>query len=278
MTDPANPAEVKSCCAALYESEWAKLLLGDSFHPGGLRSTDRLARLLGIAATHTVLDVACGRGASALYLARTFGCRVVGIDLGGENVAAATAAAREANCAERVSFYRGDGEAIPLDDAVVDVVICECAFCTFPAKNRAAAEFARVLRPSGRVGITDLTRTGELPPELGDILAVAACIADARSIDEYLAYLRVAGFAAPTVEVHDEALVEKVGAIRQKLLGADLLVRLGSLSLPGLDLRRGTALAQAAVQAIRDGRLGYALMTAAKPPHAGTAECGKRAR
>ena len=50
-------------------------------------------------------------------------------------------------------------------------VVCECAFCTFPDKSRAAAEFARVLRSGGRVGISDLTRSGELPGELDGLLA-----------------------------------------------------------------------------------------------------------
>ena len=54
----APAAEIKACCAALYESDWAKLLLGDSFHPGGLQMTERLGTLLQLRPGMVVLDVA----------------------------------------------------------------------------------------------------------------------------------------------------------------------------------------------------------------------------
>jgi arsenite methyltransferase len=68
MAEPLRPAadEVKACCAALYESDWARLLLGDSLHPGGLALTERLGSLLGLGPGDRVLDVACGPGTSAL--------------------------------------------------------------------------------------------------------------------------------------------------------------------------------------------------------------------
>src|SRR6266511_4051317 len=72
---------VKSGCATVYASDWANLLLGDSFHPGGLTLTSRLGQLLGLDASSTVLDVACGRGSSAIHLAQTTGCRVIGVAL-----------------------------------------------------------------------------------------------------------------------------------------------------------------------------------------------------
>lgn len=265
MTDVGDPASIKSCCADLYASDWARLLLGVSFHPGGLRGTDRLARLLGVDVTHTILDVACGNGASALYLARTFGCRVIGVDLSEKNVATATDAARISGLESVATFQVGDGEAIPLDAASADAVICECAFCTFPAKERAAAEFARVLRPGGHVGLSDLTRTSELPSSLNGLLAWIACVADARPVREYLAYLADAGFVAPTVERHDEALGEMVGTIRRKLLGAEILVTLASRPQLGFDLGEAVSMARAAEQAACDGKLGYALIVARKP-------------
>ncbi|MDQ2744450.1 MAG: methyltransferase domain-containing protein [Chloroflexota bacterium] len=265
MTEIDDPASVKSCCAALYASDWAKLLLGESFHPGGLRTTDRLARLLDIDATHTILDVACGQGTSALYLARTFGCRVVGIDLSEENIAIAARAAWDAGLADLVSFRVGDGEAIPVEDASVDALICECAFCTFPSKERAAAEFARVLRLGGVVGLSDLTLAGDLPAALDGLLAWIACVADARPVDEYVAYLADAGFVDSIVEEHDEALSEMVASTRQKLLGAEILVKLAGQPQSGFDLGEAVSLARAVEKAVRAGRLGYALIVARQP-------------
>src|SRR5262245_736448 len=101
-TDPislvgADLLEVKTCCAAAYQSEWARLLLGDSFHPGGLALTERLGAVLGLAAGQRILDVAAGNGASAIHLARVFGCEVVGVDYGSASVCTAAAAAEAAN-------------------------------------------------------------------------------------------------------------------------------------------------------------------------------------
>ena len=77
---------VKQCCATFYGSDFARMLLGDSFHPGGTRLTERLGELLALTSQSQVLDVASGRGTSAFHLAKTFGCKVTGIDLSEENV------------------------------------------------------------------------------------------------------------------------------------------------------------------------------------------------
>lgn len=259
-----DAASVKSCCATLYQSDWARVLLGESFHPGGLLLTSRLGSLLHLDATSVVLDVACGRGTSAMHLAQTFGCRVIGIDLGTENLAAARQAAQRTEISRLTEFRRGDGEAIPLDDASVDAVICECAFCTFPGKPRAAAEFARVLRPDGRVGLSDLTRSGKLPPELETLLAWIACIADAQPVEEYVACLDGAGLRSASIENHDEALSEMVRRIGQRLLGAELLAKLGTTGLPFVDFDQGKSMAKVVAEAVRSGQLGYSLVTATR--------------
>src|SRR5438876_5477668 len=77
----ADAAALKGCCAAVYEGEAVRFLLGGSWHPGGVRLSEEMARQAGISARDRVLDVACGRGASALAVAGRFGCSVVGVDL-----------------------------------------------------------------------------------------------------------------------------------------------------------------------------------------------------
>ncbi len=268
MTDVARdvPAiDLKSCCADLYQSDLARLLLGDSFHPGGLALTERLGQLLRLGPDDAVLDVAAGRGTSAIHLATVFGCRVVGVDYAAANVAAATEAAARAGVTDRVTFRLGDAERLPVADASFDAAVCECAFCTFPDKPTAAAELARALRPGGRVGLSDLTRRGDLPPDLDGLLAWVACIADARPVEEYVAYLHGAGFGEPTVEPHDDALADLVAGIRQKLLGAQLMAQLGKLRLPGVDWDGAGAMARAAFEAVKRGQLGYAAIVAELP-------------
>src|SRR5260370_22151881 len=155
--------DVKQCCARLYESDLAKILLGDSFHPGGVALTERLGTLLGLTAASRVLDIASGKGTSALFLAGHFGCEVGGIDYGVHNVEQANTVAAAKGLDKRVSFQTGDAERLPFSDLSFDAVICECAFCTFPDKSVAASKLARVLRAGASGRISRLARAAVLP-------------------------------------------------------------------------------------------------------------------
>ena len=256
--------DVKSCCATLYESDMARMLLGDSFHPGGLSLTQRLGEKLGLKPGMRVLDVASGRGESAIFLAHTFGCEVVGIDYGARNTEEATARAKAANAGSLAAFETGDAEKIAHADSTFDAVICECAFCTFPDKRAAAVEFARVLKPGGQVGLSDLTRVSALPPELTGLLAWVACIADALPVEKYAEYLVGAGLRQPDTEPRDEALADMVRDIQGKLLGAELMSKLKKIDLGGVNFSEARSMARAAAEAIRARKLGYAVITARK--------------
>src|ERR1700760_1940845 len=113
MTDPqssAGTSVVKQCCANVYGSEAARYLLGDSFHPGGLQLTEELAMLLHLSPVTAVLDVACGKGTTAFFLAERFGCRVMGIDLSEQNVLDARHEASIRALNHLVEFRQADGE------------------------------------------------------------------------------------------------------------------------------------------------------------------------
>jgi arsenite methyltransferase len=263
--DTSSATTVKQCCANLYESDLAKLLLGDSFHPGGEKLTERLGELLRLGEHSYVLDVASGRGTSALFLAKKFRCMVIGLDYGKQNVEMANAAAAQHGLSSRVRFEQADAEEIPFADASFDAVICECAFCTFPDKTKAANEFARVLRPSGMVGISDLTRTGELPRELDGLLGWIACIADAQPIEEYVRCFRNAMLTPRTTEGHENALTDMLRQIQGKLLGVEIMAGLKKIDLPGVDLAAAKQMAATALAAIQRGQLGYAIIVAERP-------------
>jgi ubiquinone/menaquinone biosynthesis C-methylase UbiE len=257
-----GPSELKACCAAVYQSEWARLLLGDSFHPGGLALTGHLATLAGLNSDSEVLDVAAGAGSTALFLASRFGCRVVGLEYGRHLVDQANDAAAAAGLDHKVNFQQGDAESLPFNDGSFDLIFCECAYCTFPNKGAAAEEFARVLRPGGRLALSDLTRSGPLPPELEGLLAWISCIADAQPVESYISFLESAGFIIDLVENQDQALNQTVDDIRGKLLGAELLLKLKKVDLPGVDFEEAKQLARVASEAVRQGKLGYSLFTA----------------
>ena len=257
--------QVKQCCARLYESDLTRFLLGDSFHPGGLQMTAQLGRMLGLTSASRVLDVACGKGTTAVFLAKEFGCDVFGVDYGDQNVEAARSLAQAENAGAHVQFERSDAESLPFSEGSFDAVICECAFCTFPDKVSAAREFFRILRQVGRVGISDLTRSEILPKDLDGLLAWVACIGNAQSTDGYVAYLRDAGFSVDSVEQRNDALKEMVDQVRMKLLGAEIMAGLNKLQLPGIDLGAAKRMVTSAMAAIKQGQLGYALICATKP-------------
>ena len=259
-----SPVVIKQCCAAAYDSEAAKLLLGDSFHPGGTKLTEHLGQIMDLTPSKQVLDVATGRGMGAIFLARRFGCDVVGIDYSRQNIEQATQEASGLGLGSKVTFQCGDAEQLTFPDGSFDAVICECALCTFPNKQAAAGEFARVLRGGGQVGLSDLTRNGKLAPELEGILAWIACIADAQPLMAYVALLSAANLAVRLTEEHNSALTEFVSQIQTRLLVTEVMMGLKKLTLPGFDVHAAKDIAKQALAAISAGKLGYAIVTAVK--------------
>jgi arsenite methyltransferase len=259
-----DESNLKQCCAAFYGSDLARMLLGDTFHPGGTGLTDRLILLTKVNRDCTVLDVAAGRGTSAFHVAQSIGCRVIGVDLSEENVKLASEEALKHGVTDRVTFRVADAEGLPFDSGAFDAILCECAFCTFPNKQTAAAEFSRVLKPGGRLGLSDLTRTAASPRQLDGLLSWIACIGDALPVASYLALLQGANFTIEVAEDHSEALVEFVRQVQGKLLVAEIAVGLKKLDLPNVDLAEAKRFAQAALSAVKDGQLGYVVIGAVK--------------
>jgi arsenite methyltransferase len=260
-----TPAEIKACCAASYGNDAVALVLGESYHPGGLSLTRRLAERLRLRSGQRVADIAAGPGATARLLAADYDVTVDGVDLGQSTVELARAATASGGLAAKVRFHVGDAERLPLPDNTCDAVVCECAFCTFPDKTTAAAEFARVLRPGGRVGITDVTvAEGGLPNELTTLAAWVACISDARPLNEYSAILERAGLRAVHTESHDAAIARMIEEIeaRLRLLRMTASDRLAQAGVDVEAVLRYTALAR---QAVTEGVIGYALLIAEKP-------------
>jgi ubiquinone/menaquinone biosynthesis C-methylase UbiE len=266
VTTP-RPAEVKACCAAAYSGDAVALVLGESYHPGGLALTRRLAAVLELRPGQRVIDVASGPGASARMLAAEYAVTVDGIELGEPAVRRARAEAAVAGLSGRVRFHRGDAERLPLPDGVADAVVCECAFCTFPGKQAAAAEFARVLRPGGRAGITDITVTdGGLPEELNTLTGWVACIAGARPARQYAELLAAAGLRVIREEGHDDAIARMIRQLdaRVRLLRMTAADRLAAAGIDTSAVLRYAALAG---QAVADGVIGYRLLVAEKTPN-----------
>lgn len=261
-----SSAALKQCCADLYRGGWARVLLGDAFRPGGLGLTERLGFELGLESEERVLDIASGTGASARFLASRFNCRAIGVDYALQAAVAAAGASRAAGLRDWAAFAAGDAEALPLRDGAVDAAICECSFCTFPAKDTAAREVVRVLRPGGRFALADVTRHGPLPAELEGILGWVSCLADARPAAGYAAILEAAGLEVIRVTHHTAALKSLVQQVRRRLLAVEVLCRTGQLELLPMDFSQAHETARAVGRAVNEGRLGYVMLVAVKPP------------
>lgn len=128
---------------------------------------DRFLEWLNLAPGQTLLDVACGAGGPALRIAAATGCSVVGIDVHQEAVTTASSLAAQRGLAERAEFRAADASGpLPFSDARFDAITCIDAINHFARRSRILAEWARLLKPGGRLLFTDpITVTGPLTHE-----------------------------------------------------------------------------------------------------------------
>jgi ubiquinone/menaquinone biosynthesis C-methylase UbiE len=133
----------------------------DEFHMGGREATTELAAGLALDRSDSVLDIGCGIGGTARFLAETYGCHVTGIDLTPEYVAVAESLSRRVGLAERVSFRVASAFELPFEGSTFDVATLLHVGMNIPDKARLAAEAHRVLKPYGTFAVYDVMRIGE---------------------------------------------------------------------------------------------------------------------
>ena len=150
-----------------------------------------------------VLDLGCGGGLDVLLAAQKVGPtgKAIGIDMTEDMIRRARENAQKA-VLENVEFHLAEIESLPLDDNSIDCVISNCVLNLVPDKSVAFAEIFRVLKPGGRLAVSDLALKQELPADMAaDINVCFGCTWGAVSICQYEAALKTAGFAA--VEIID---------------------------------------------------------------------------
>ena len=131
--------------------------MGVTKHVGGLKATEELIALSQIGREKYVLDVGCGVGATACYLAKKIGCSVVGVDIREAMIARSIERARREGVEDNVEFRVADAQALPFEDASFDVVINESVTAFIDDKRRAIGEYLRVTKPGGYVGLNETT-------------------------------------------------------------------------------------------------------------------------
>jgi len=153
----------------------------------------------------TVLDLGSGAGIDAFLASKDTGPkgRVIGVDMTASMLTRARANAAKGGF-ENVEFRLGEIESLPVADDTVDVIISNCVVNLSPDKPRVFREALRVLKPGGRMVVSDLVLVAPLPEEVRtSVEAYVGCVAGASMKDEYLRHVRDAGFER--VEVVEEA-------------------------------------------------------------------------
>jgi SAM-dependent methyltransferase len=146
----------------------------------------------------TVVDLGSGGGLDVFLAAKQVGPtgRAIGIDMTPQMIELARKNAAKAGVSN-VEFHLAPIDALPLPDASVDIILSNCVINLAPDKEKVFREIFRVLKPGGRVAVSDIALKKPLPAELAeDVMSYVGCIAGAIAIEEYDRGLKAAGFAA----------------------------------------------------------------------------------
>jgi len=177
--------------------------VGLTKHFGGLEGTKELAGLCGIGDGAYILDVGCGAGVTSCFLAKQYGCRVLGVDIRAKMVERSEERARREGVADRVEFRVADAQDLPFEDNLFDAVITESVTAFPEDKQRAVDEYVRVTRPGGYVGLAESTWLKTPPPP--ELVAWASQDVGASvqplTADEWLGLLRNAGLQDITMRI-----------------------------------------------------------------------------
>ena len=201
----------------------------DQDHYGGLAAVEALARLGGVGPDSRVLDLCCGLGGPARFLASRFGCRVAGVDLTHSRCASAARLTRRVGLSGRVCFVGGDAGRLPFRAGSFTACLSQEALLHVPDKAGALAECARVLLPGGRFAFTDWVAGPRLSPGERRRLSEWMAAAGIESLEGYKGLLARTGFAV--IEAEDLSdwwraiLRERLQMYRS--LKADTVARLG---------------------------------------------------
>ena len=201
-----------SCCGPVSKEQYAEMIGYTKTQlaalPQGAMAASagcgNPAALAGLREGEVVLDLGSGGGIDVFLAARAVGPngRAIGVDMTPDMIDLAKKGAEEMGLGN-VEFRLGDIESLPLEDDTVDVIVSNCVINLAPDKDKVFKEAYRVLKPGGRLMVSDIVTKGELPKVVrNDPDAWAGCVAGALDEKVYLSKVRAAGF-------HDVGVVSK---------------------------------------------------------------------
>jgi SAM-dependent methyltransferase len=244
----SSDASLESAAAARFYSAEELDGLPDSVTGASLGCGNPIA-IAGLQPGEVVLDLGSGGGIDCFLAAKQVGSegRVIGLDMTTDMIKLARRNAKKVG-ATNVDFRYGEMEEMPLPDGSVDVIISNCVINLSPDKSAVFGEAYRVLRPGGRLSVSDIVVDGQLPQPIRNSLnAWAGCIAGALDESDYLGRIREAGFEKIEVLSRDYAEIDEsvqwddvdvvvVGAEEQ-----DVRAQLAEAGLMPKDLNRKVA-------------------------------------
>ena len=250
MTQQQSIADVVRETQEYYDGpadEIYRLIWGDDVHMGTwtrdddtlqsamARTNAVMAEQAGIDERARVLDVGCGYGATALHLATEHGCEVVGQNISERELEVAEQLAKEQGLSGQTTFQWGDFHDIPAEDDSFDAVWSQEAFLHAVDKPRVLAECRRVLRPGGRLVISDLLVAEHVPEEERQAIYARVHSPEMWSHERYVAGLEQAGFEVTLHEDWSSNVARTYAAVRDGLLANQQELRERGVSQDQLD-------------------------------------------
>ncbi len=189
----------------------------DQDHFGGVEANDTLAALAGIDKSCHVLDVCCGMGGPARYLAHNYRCRVTGIDLAESRIDGAKKLTAMTGLNQHITFEAANALDMPFEGNTFDVLISQEAFCHIPDKDRLVAECRRVLKPGGRMAFTDILTTDRTNEQTRVRLQREMTFQELGSVESYRGALERENCAVEVQDISEEwrvILVDRLAMYR----------------------------------------------------------------
>ena len=154
-------------------------------HPGGFTATNELLNRLNIDQNSHVIDIACGKGTSALHIAKRYGCKVTAIDISPELIEVARHLAGKRHIAKRVNFLVGDAMKLPFEDNSFDAAISQAMLVLVDDKIQTIKEAKRVVKKGGKAGWLELSWKTEPTEEFLDYVSNVLCSYCMRKAETY---------------------------------------------------------------------------------------------
>lgn len=244
-----------------YEKGFVDKILGDIFYTTTQRIRDEISTKVPIDKDTRILVVACRAGETVFHFAKTFDCRVIGVDLFDENIKEAEKIARREKLTKKVSFLKGHAMKLPLEDNSFDLVIFERSLSCYDDKELEIRECVRVLAPGGIFVLADFT-VDKIALEEREELKELTCLVSALSMKEYLDLFKGNNLQA-SGEIMEEIAEKNAKILMQKWKKIRLFSNI-FLKASSADAGRFESLMRKGESIIKENRLGYALFMGIK--------------